>query len=420
MVFNFLTLDDVEVKGKTVFLRVDINSPLDPKTKRILDDSRIKAVEATLRGLKEAKVVLGAHQSRPGKYDFTNLEAHARVLQMYTTSKVSFVEDIDGIKAQDAIKTLQLGEILVLNNLRMHKDENLDAPPAELAKTEMVKNLAPYFDLTVNDAFAAAHRGSASLTANDAFAAAHRGSASLTAFGEVMPLIAGRLMEKELNALNKVLYEPVRPCVYLLGGAKVDDRIPVIKRVLRDGIADHILIGGLIRENFHMAQGLAVERYEKLKPEEKKLVDEAGEILRKYEGAIELPNDVALDINNERVEIMMEQITDETNIYDIGLNTIAHFSKRIQNAGTVVAEGPLGMFERRGFDVGTKELLRAMADSNAYTVVGGGHMGGLASMMGIDDRMKHVSTGGGAMLSLLSGEDLPVIDAIVRAKTKRI
>jgi phosphoglycerate kinase len=404
MVFNFLTLDDVEVKGKTVFLRVDINSPLDPKTKRILDDSRIKAIEATLRDLKEAKVVLGAHQSRPGKYDFTNLEAHARVLQMYTTSKVSFVDDIDGIKAQEAIKTLQLGEILVLNNLRMHKDENLDAPPAELAKTEMVKNLAPYFDLTVNDAFAAAHRG----------------SASLTAFGEVMPLIAGRLMEKELNALNKVLYEPVRPCVYLLGGAKVDDRIPVIKRVLRDGIADHILIGGLIRENFHMAQGLAVERYEKLKPEEKKLVDEAGEILRKYEGAIELPNDVAIDLNNERVEIMMEQITDETNIYDIGLNTIAHFSKRIQSAGTVVAEGPLGMFERRGFDVGTKELLRAMADSNAYTVVGGGHMGGLASMMGIDDRMKHVSTGGGAMLSLLSGEDLPVIDAIVKAKTKRI
>lgn len=404
MVFNFLTLDDVEVKGKTVFLRVDINSPLDPKTKRILDDSRIKAIEATLRDLKQAKVVLGAHQSRPGKYDFTNLEAHARVLQMYTTSKVSFVEDIDGIKAQEAIKTLQPGEILVLNNLRMHKDENLDAPPAELAKTGMVKNLAPYFDLTVNDAFAAAHRG----------------SASLTAFGELMPLIAGRLMEKELNALNKVLYEPLRPCTYLLGGAKVDDRIPVIKRVLKDGIADHILIGGLIRENFHMAQGLAPERYEKLKPEEKKLVDEAGEILRKYEGAIELPNDVALDINNERVEIMMEQITDETNIYDIGLNTIAHFAKRIKNAGTVVAEGPLGMFERRGFDVGTKELLRAMADSNAYTVVGGGHMGGLASMMGIDDRMKHVSTGGGAMLSLLSGEELPVIDAIVKAKTKRI
>ena len=274
--------------------------------------------------------------------------------------------------------------------------------PAELAKTEMVQKLAPYFDLTVNDAFAAAHRG----------------SASLTAFGELMPLVAGRLMEKELGALNKILYNPPRPCVYLLGGAKVDDRIPVIKRVLKDGIAERILIGGLIRDSFYMAQGNAKERYNALKPDEKKMVNEAGEILKKYDGAIELPNDVALDVNGERVELLIEQITDETNIYDIGLNTIAAFSKQIKEAGTVVAEGPLGMFERRGFDVGTKELLFAMARSDAYTVVGGGHMGGLSSMLGIDDKMKHISTGGGAMLSLLSGDVLPVIDAIVKAKQK--
>jgi phosphoglycerate kinase len=402
MVFDFLTLDDVDVAGKTVFLRVDINSPLDPKSKRILDDARIRATEATLRGLREAKVVLAAHQSRPGKYDFTNLEAHARVLQMYAPGRVSFVEDIDGPKAQAAIKALKPGEILVLNNVRMHKDENINAPPEELAKTGMVQNLAPLFDLSVNDAFAAAHRG----------------SASLTAFGELMPLVAGRLMEKELNALNRLLYEPARPCVYLLGGAKVDDRIPVIRRVLADNIADHILIGGLIRDSFYMSQGNQRERYNALKPEDRKIVDEAGEILRGHQDAIELPVDVALDINNERVELMIDQITDETNIYDIGLNTIAKFSKIIKEAGTVVAEGPLGMFERRGFDIGTKELLRAMADSEAYTVVGGGHMGGMASMLGIDDRMKHVSTGGGAMLSLLSGEELPVIDAIVKAKRR--
>ncbi len=225
-------------------------------------------------------------------------------------------------------------------------------------------------------------------------------------------------MEKELSALNKVLYNPERPCVYLLGGAKVDDRIPVIKRVLKDNIADNILIGGLIRESFHMAQGMMKERYQALKDEEKKLVDEAGDILNKYDGAIELPVDVALDVKGERVELMVDAITDEDNIYDIGLNTIAHFSDRIKQAGTVVAEGPLGMFERRGFDIGTKELLRAMADSPAYTVVGGGHMGGMAGMLGIDDRMKHVSTGGGAMLSLLSGENLPVIDAMAKAKKR--
>ncbi len=400
--FDFLTLDDVEVKGKSVFLRVDINSPLDPASKRILDAARIRATEATLKDLKEAKVVLGAHQSRPGKYDFTNLEAHTRVLQMYHNGRVKFVEDIDGPKAQEAIKAMKPGEILVLNNLRMHKDENLDAPPEKLAETGLVKTLAPYFDLCVNDAFAAAHRG----------------SASLTAFGEVMPMVAGRLMERELTALNKVIYKPARPTVYLLGGAKVDDRIPVINRVLKDKIADHILIGGLIRDSFHMAGGAMPERYAALKPEDKKLVDAAGEILKKYKKHIELPVDVALDTKGGRIEVLTNQITDETNIYDIGLNTVAQFSKHIREAGTVVAEGPLGMFERRSFDVGTKELLRVMAEAPGYTVVGGGHMGGLASMLGIDEKMKHVSTGGGAMLSLLAGEELPVIEAMAHAKKR--
>lgn len=400
--FDFLTINDVDVKGKTIFLRVDINSPLDPASKRILDDARIRATEATLKDLREAKVVLGAHQSRPGKYDFTNLEAHARVLQMYNNGRVKFVEDIDGPKAQEAIKALMPGHVLVLNNLRMHKDENLDAPPEKLAETGLVKTLAPYFDLCVNDAFAAAHRG----------------SASLTAFGEVMPMVAGRLMEKELSALNKVIYNPARPTVYLLGGAKVDDRLPVINRVLKDKIADHILIGGLIRDSFHMAGGAMPERYSALKPEDKKLVDEAGAIYKKYKKNIELPVDVALDTKGGRIEVLTSQITDETNIYDIGLNTVAKFSKFIKEAGTVVAEGPLGMFERRGFDVGTKELLRIMAEAPGYTVVGGGHMGGLASMLGIDDKMKHISTGGGAMLSLLAGEQLPVIEAMAKSKKR--
>ncbi len=400
--FDFLTLNDVDVKGKRVFLRVDINSPLDPASKRILDDARIRATEASLRDLREAKVVLGAHQSRPGKYDFTNLEAHTRVLQMYHNGGVSFVEDIDGPKALEAIKALKTGEVLVLNNLRMHKDENLDAPPEKLAETGLVKTLAPCFDLCVNDAFAAAHRG----------------SASLTAFGEVMPMVAGRLMEKELTALNKVIYNPARPTVYLLGGAKVDDRIPVINRVLKDKIADHILIGGLIRDSFYMAEGGSPERFSTLKEEDKKLVTQAGEILKKYKKNIELPIDVALDTKGGRIEVLTGQITDETNIYDIGLNTVAKFSKFIREAGTVVAEGPLGMFERRGFDVGTKELLRVMSEANGYTVVGGGHLGGLASMLGIDGSMKHVSTGGGAMLSLLAGEELPVIEAMAKAKKR--
>src|SRR3990170_1356062 len=182
MVYDFLTLDDVDVEGKTVFLRVDINSPLDPNSKRILDDSRIKSTADTLRDLRSAKVVLGAHQSRPGRYDFTSLELHTRILQMYYSGRVTFVNDVIGPKAQAAIRGLKTGEVLVLDNLRMIPDENESLPPEELVKTELVRTLAPLFDLAVNDAFAAGHRS----------------QPSLVGFGEAAPLVAGRLMQKEL------------------------------------------------------------------------------------------------------------------------------------------------------------------------------------------------------------------------------
>ena len=402
MVYDFLTLDDVDVAGRTVFLRADINIPLDPASKRILDASRIQAMVPTIKDLREAKVVLGAHQSRPGRYDFTGMEMHARVMQMYLEQEVKYTSDVIGDEAQNAIKALKPGEILVLNNVRMLEEENNNAPAEELASTEFVKTMAPLVDLFVNDAFASAHRS----------------QPSLVGLSNTTPMVAGRLMERELQALNRVLETPARPAVYLLGGAKVDDRIPVIKRVLRDDIADSILIGGLIRNSFHMAEGGMRHHYEELDEEGKKLVDEAKAILEEFPGKVVLPVDVALDVNRERVEIFAGKITDETNIYDIGLNTIAQFSIRIIRAGTVVAEGPLGMFERRGFNIGTKELLRCMARCKGYTIVGGGHLGGMASMLGINEEMSHVSTGGGAMLSMLAGETLPVVVALEESKRR--
>jgi phosphoglycerate kinase len=402
MVFDFLTLDDVDVAGKTIFLRVDVNVPVDPDSKRILDDTRIKATVDTLRELKDARVVLGAHQSRPGKYDFTSLELHTRVLQMYLNSDVRFVGDVLGEKAAEAIDSLDVGKVLVLDNLRTVDEENVQGPPEELAKTRLVKVLSPHFDLTVNDAFAACHRS----------------QPSLVGFGEVMPMVAGRLMERELKALNRVLVEPARPCVFILGGAKVEDRIPVIDRVLRDGIADRILIGGLIRETFRIAQGHDSSKLESMGDAEREMVVKAGRLLESYGGSFEMPVDVALDVKGERVELHVDRITDEKNIYDIGLNTLARYCDMVKKAGTVVAEGPLGMFERRNFDIGTKEILRAMADCRGFTLVGGGHLGGMASMMDVDSRMGHVSTGGGAMLSLLAGESVPVVEALERAKRR--
>jgi phosphoglycerate kinase len=401
MVFDFLTLDDLETAGMTVFLRVDINSPLDPVSKRILNDSRIKATVDTLNDLCDARVVLGAHQSRPGKYDFTSLELHARVLQMYLNSRIRFVEDTIGEEAQKAIEGLGSGEVLVLDNLRMVEEENRQGSPGEVAETEMVKTLSPFFDVAVNDAFAAAHRS----------------QPSLVGFGEVMPMAAGRLMERELRAVDRVVEDPERPCVFILGGVKVEDRIPVIRRVLRDGIADKVLVGGLVRDAFHLARGHNPHRLEGLPDSERALVGEAGELLDEYGGMIETPVDVALDVKGERVEIQVGSLTDERP-YDIGLNTLARYCDEIKRAGTVVAEGPMGMFERRLFNTGTKEVLRAMAECEGFTLVGGGHLGGLASMMDVDWRMGHVSTGGGAMLTLLAGGRMPVVDALERAKRR--
>ena len=402
MVYDFLTLDDIDVSGKTVFLRADINSPLDPGTKRILDATRIQAVIPTVRSLKDAKLVIGAHQSRPGKYDFTSLESHAKVLQMYLERPVKYTEDIVGETAQKMIKELKEGEVLLLNNVRMREEENVKAPIKELQSTEFVKTMSQYVDIFVNDAFAAAHRS----------------QASLVGLSMNCPMVAGRLMENELNALNRVLSEPERPSVYLLGGAKVEDRIPVINRVLHDDIADTILIGGLVADSFQMAKGHMGIRYEELDEEGKKEVEVCRTILEEFKDKIVLPIDVAMDVKGERVEVFIGSITEEKNIYDIGLNTIAQFSSIMNKAGTIVAEGPLGMFERRGFDIGTKELLRTMARCRGYTVVGGGHMGGMASMLGIRESMGHVSTGGGAMLSMLAGETLPVVAALEESKQR--
>jgi len=402
MVYDFLTLDDVDLTGKTVFLRADINSPLDPNSKRILDATRIQAVIPTVRSLKDTKLIIGAHQSRPGKYDFTSLESHSKVLQMYLERPVKYTNDIVGEEAQKEIKALKKGDVLVLNNVRMREEENKKAPVEELRDTELVQTLSKYVDYFVNDAFAAAHRS----------------QASLVGLSNVVPMLAGRLMEQELRALNRVLDKPERPSVYLLGGAKIDNRIPVIDRVLRDDIADKILIGGLVADSFQMARGKMKKRYEELNEEELKQVDVCKNILDKYPNQIQLPMDVALDVKGERVEVFIDRITEEKNIYDIGLNTIAQYCSTIEKSETVVAEGPLGMFERRGFDIGTKELLRCMARCKGFTVVGGGHMGAMASMLGINDQMSHVSTGGGAMLSMLAGEILPVVAALEASKQR--
>ncbi len=400
---NFYTLDDVDPTNKRVFLRVDINVPLDPSTLQILDDTRIRAISETLSQLDDSKVVIGSHQSRPGKDDFTSLEPHANCLAKYCNQHVRFVEDVLGPQARQKIARLQTGEVLVLDNLRMCSEENIDDKPEKLVKTNLVKRLAPLFDLYIDDAFATAHRSQPSI-------------AGLT---ELLPSAAGRLMEKELKAVSTLLKQPNRPCIYVLGGAKVEDKIPVIQHILERDKADKILLGGVPAKLFLKAMDRKLSAQdEKDMAELSTYVNQAKAILKNHRDKIETPTDLAYDESGKRLDISVESIPGKESGLDIGTKTIEKYAKVVEGAATTVANGPLGVFERTGFDKGTKNVLESMSKGNAYTVIGGGHLVGLAAILGIDEKFSHVSTAGGAMLSLLSGQSLPGVDALVRAAAR--
>ena len=397
---KFLRIDSFDLENKTVFVRVDINIPLDPSTLQILDDARIRAIGPTLSDLRASKVVIGSHQSRPGRIDFTSLEPHARRLQRYCSQKVEFSEDIVGPSARQAIKQIQSGEILVLDNLRFCAEENMDCPPEMAAKTHMVRRLAPLFDFFVNDAFGTAHRS----------------QPSLIGFAEVLPTAAGRLMERELDALNTVLVTSEKPAVFILGGAKAEDKLPVIEHVLRQGKADKILLGGVPAKVFLVAKGLKLgpKSDEEMKGLEK-YVEKAKALLKDFPNHLEAPIDLAILKNEKRQEIAAKDLPTRETIMDIGRRTTDRFVQVIHQAKTVVANGPLGVFEKNGFDYGTRNVLEAIGECDGYTVIGGGHLTGLASIMGMEDQVSHLSTAGGAMLSLLAGEKLPVVEALERA-----
>ena len=390
----------METRDKRVFLRVDINVPLDPSTHLILDDTRIKAISKTLSELDEARVVLGSHQSRPGKDDFTSLEPHANLLAQYCSQQIKFVDDVIGPHALLKITKIQPGEILVLDNLRFCAEENIDDKREKLVKTHFVRRLAPLFDLYVDDAFATAHRS----------------QPSIVGLPEVLPSAAGRLMEKELDAVSTLLEEPKRPCIYALGGSKVEDKIPVIENILSRGKADKVLLGGVPAKLFLRAGEVKTRINDEEIHDFSQFLDRAKKLTQKYKDLIEVPLDLAYEDNQgKRVDQPVNSPRFEEEALDIGSKTVEKYSKIVRGAATTVANGPLGVFERNGFDKGTKELLESMAESNGYTVIGGGHLVGLASIQGIEEKFSHVSTAGGAMLALLSGQTLPGVDALVRA-----
>lgn len=403
--FGIKTLDDVEVSGKGVFVRVDINSPVDPATKKVLDDSRIREhAESTLRELVErkAKVVVLAHQGRKGDPDFISLRQHAEIMSRILGIEVEFVEDIFGDKAKAVIQSLKGGEILLLENVRMWDGETKTAKAEEHAKTDLVRNLAPYVEVFVVDAFAAAHR-------------AH---ASLVGFMPVAKqVVAGRVMERELRALAKVRAKPERPCVYILGGAKAEDAADIAEAVLSQGIADTVLTGGLVANVFLVASGLDIGTPNLKVLEEKgfmELVPRFREVLNKFGNQIKLPVDLAVDIDGKRFEINVGELPSRGLIKDIGTKTAEEYAKIVAGAKSLVMNGPMGVFEVEEFAYGTKRVFEAIASSKAFSVIGGGHTIAAAAKLGYINKVSHVSTAGGALMEFLSKGSLPVVEELKR------
>lgn len=388
------TLDDIQYSGKKVLLRVDINSPI--VESRILDTTRFESHYETLKELENSAVAILAHQSRPGKDDFTTLEAHAEVLERIVGREVEYLDEIFSSCVVRRVKRLKPGEIVLLENVRFYSEEQLKRTPEEHANCLMVKKLAPLFDLYVNDAFSASHRP----------------HASLIGFPPVMPSVAGRLVEKEVRALSKALRSEGSK-IFILGGAKIEDSVKVLKNVLENGIADKVALTGVVANYFLKLSGFKLgEENEKIIEENKDGVsdEEMKKLLEKYKNKIILPVDVAVDANGEREDVKLEEFKGGM-IKDIGFETISILVEEIPKYDIAVINGPAGVFEEEIFATGTVEVLKAVAKAG-YSVVGGGHIATAARLFGIARKIDHISTGGGASIRFLSGENLVALEVL--------
>jgi phosphoglycerate kinase len=396
----FLTMDDLDTHGRVVLVRVDLNSPIGPNGE-ILDDIRFRGHIPTIEALKDAKTVLLAHQSRPGKRDFTTMKQHSEKLSSLLGKDVTYVDEIYGHNVRQSIREMETGDITLLENVRFSSEEMLKAPVEDLAKTHLVTQLSLLCDVFLNDAFATAHRA----------------QTSIVAFPQALTSGAGKLLEREVEMLTKALTTSQRPRLFMLGGTKADDSIRVIEHVLAQGSADKVLVSGLVANIFLAAAGVDIG------PPSLDYIKSSGygnyieickRLLDNYDGKIVTPLDVALNDDGKRLETPISALPKAYPIYDIGIETIVAYSTELKAAGTVVMNGPAGVFEQKAFALGTDETLKAAAQSK-FSILGGGHIAAAARNIGIDKHITHISTGGGACINFLAGETLPGIQALIEA-----
>ena len=391
---NKKTVKDIDLKGKKVFVRCDFNVPMD-ENKNITDNARIVGALPTIKYLLEqnCKLILASHLGRP-KGEFKpefSLAPVAKELSKLLGKEVIMAKDVVGEDAMNKANNLKEGEILLLENVRFHKEETDNDP-------EFSKKLASMAEVFVNDAFGTAHR-------------AH---ASTTGIASYLPAVSGFLIEKELQFLGNAINNPERPFVAILGGAKVSDKIGVIDSLLEK--VDTLIIGGGMAYTFFKAQGYEVgnsicemDKLDLAKSAMKKAEEKGVKLM--------LPVDTKVGKefkpDTESKTVSYKEIPADWEGFDIGEETIKMFSEELKNAKTVIWNGPLGLFEFEQFAIGTNEIAKVLSQIDATTIIGGGDSAAAVKKAGLEDKMTHISTGGGASLEFLEGKKLPGIEALM-------
>jgi len=385
-------IQDIDLKGARVIVRVDFNVPFDPKTKEISDTTRIEATLPTIKYLIEnnAKIVLLSHLGRPkGKNDENlSLKKVAKKLSEIIGKKVDFWDDISVAK-----EDLKEGEIAMFENLRFWKEE-------KACENEFAKKLSKFGDIFIFDAFSVSHRK----------------HASVYGIAKFLPVYAGFLMQNEIRVLSKTIKNPERPLTLIMGGAKADTKIEVIRHFIKTNLVDNVLIGGAIANTFLLAMGFQIGK-SLCQKDLRKIAEEIILLLDKEGKDLIIPEDVivadSIGNNVEVLDLPIEDVNINMTIYDIGKKTREKFIEKINKSKTIVCNGPLGLTEYEPFLGGTKEIINAMIKSDAKIISGGGDTIQTLNKLNIDEnKFYHISTGGGAMLDFMSGKKMPGLDIL--------
>ena len=402
-----LSLSDVNLDGLTVLYRVDVNSPIEPSSGELLDDGRLRAIIPTIEKLSKTKLVILGHQSRPGKSDFTDMSSHSKRLQSIIGREVKFVSDICGEFAIQSIENLLDGEILFLDNVRMNEEEygKKYKSNEDTENTNIIDSLVEIADVYVTDAFAASHRR----------------SPTLTGFASRIPNVCGLLMEKEIDGLRIALHNPPQPYLSILGGAKADDSLRVAKNLIKKGFIDTVAFVGVAGNMMLWAAGHDIGEVNKnfirenLGDEFENTWNYASNLISEHSDLLFLPSDLAIEEEDKRIPISLDDLPTEFPIYDIGIQTLMDLRPIIKQASCILWNGPASYFELPKFAFGTIEILNMCSEADGITIIGGGHTSALVNQRGASKFMTHNSTGGGSTMSFLSGERMPVIEALKKS-----